>query len=369
MNPVHVCHITSVHPAHDTRIFIKECASLAQAGFHVSLLVLGGTSERLRNVDIIGIPFQGGRLARIVRGQRLLMQAALQLKAQIFHFHDPELLPLGYRLKKAGAQVIYDAHEDLPRQIGHKHYIPFWCKKMVSGIVETLENYFASRMSAIVTVTPTIVRRFMSIHPLVVEICNYPDLADIQSVDQQSHGNKLCYIGGITEARGIKQLMDAIQGLPTTLILAGAFSPPALKSEMEQHPAWNQVDYRGFVDREGVNQILKEACIGLVTLQPNESYQVAYPVKMFEYMAAGLAVVATDIPLWKEILDQHEAGVVVDIFNRASYATNLNKLLDDKPGTFRMGQNGKKATLEIFNWKHEADKLIQLYQLLIPQKQ
>jgi glycosyltransferase involved in cell wall biosynthesis len=356
-----VVHITSVHPALDTRIFVKECTTLARAGWEVKLLVLGGESSTKNGVEIIGIPFVGGRLKRFLQGPKLLLKKAKELDAAVYHIHDPELLPMANRLRREGHAVIYDAHEDLPRQVAHKHYIPHWLKSFATFCIERIENHYASRMSAIITVTPTIVERFQRIHNRVVEVCNYPDFEDIVLDNTERNTRTICYIGGVTEARGIRELLNALQFADARLILAGAFSPPELLDELQRHAAWSKVDYRGFLDRKGVNQAMKESVLGLVTLRPHPGYSFAYPVKMFEYMAAGLPVLATNIPLWQSILQEAQAGLTTDIYDAAGYGQAINDLLNDPSRAFNMGMSGRKAIEHRYNWTVEAKKMLDLY--------
>jgi glycosyltransferase involved in cell wall biosynthesis len=359
-----VVHITSVHPALDTRIFVKECSTLARANWEVKLLVLGAESITRNGVEIIGVPFSGGRIKRFIRGGRLLIERALELNAAVYHIHDPELLFLANQLIRKGKKVIYDAHEDLPRQVAHKHYIPGWLKGIASRCVEWLEDHYASRMSAIVSVTPTIVERFGKIHSNVVEVCNYPDFDDIAIDRQRSSSRNICYVGGVTEARGIRELLDALVYTDAKLILAGACSPSELLEELKTHRAWSKVDYRGFLDRDGVNQVMRESMVGLVTLRPHPGYSTAYPVKMFEYMAAGLPVLATNIPLWKAILEEAGAGYTVDINQSQVYGQCIDAFLNDPQASLKMGLAGRQAAELRFNWANESKKLLDLYNRL-----
>jgi glycosyltransferase involved in cell wall biosynthesis len=319
-------------------------------------------------VNIIGIPFNGGRLERFWKGRKLLLAKAKELSANIYHIHDPELLPVALALRKMGWAVIYDAHEDLPRQLAHKHYIPNAFKAIAAWCIEGIENFYAKKCSAIVTVTPHIVQRFNRIHNQVVEVCNYPDLEDITQLKKSLSGKKMCYVGGITEARGIRELLNALELVNGELILAGHVAPSELLAELEQHPAWNKVDFRGFQNRQGVNEIYQQSDIGIVTLRPHPSYLTAYPVKMFEYMAAGLPVIATNIPLWKDILEQSNAGLCVEISNPSQYAQVINDLLASPSRAEQMGLSARKAVVDRFNWSHEAKKLLNLYENLISTK-
>ena len=162
---IKVCHITTVHPAKDVRIFYKECVSLANAGFDVTLLVLNGVSEQAQGVNIIGIqhPFKG-RIDRIRNAPQIALIAAKKVDAAIYHFHDPEFLRVALQLKKIGKKVIYDVHEDVPRQILAKYWIPPILRQLTSFVFEKFENYVASRLDNIVTATPFIKNRFLAIN-------------------------------------------------------------------------------------------------------------------------------------------------------------------------------------------------------------
>lgn len=357
-----VCHFTSVHPAHDTRIFVKECRSLAREGFRVKLVVANGVSATVDGVEIIGVPIEPGRLSRMWKGAREVARVAETLDADIYHFHDPELLRFVNRFRKKGKVVIYDSHEDLPRQIAHKYYIPNALKPLVALVVERIENRWARKCSAIVTATAYIRDRFRSFHNEVVDVCNYPLLEEIESPDLTSPRKPVaCYVGSITEARGLRDMTDMMEHASFRLILAGPVDPPSLLEEMRKKPGWQRIDYRGPVSREQVTQILKESAVGLVTMHNTPNYAHALPVKMFEYMAAGLAVVTNCIPLWKNIVEENECGVAVDTSDPGTFRCVVEALLAHEDRVIRYGKNGRKAIEESLNWKPEEHKLVALY--------
>ena len=97
-----ICHVTSVHQRYDTRIFHKECTSLANAGYDVILLVADGKKDEVRNgVKIVSIDYvPTSRYRRILLSGHVMFRAAQQIDAEIYHLHDPELLPFGKKLKR-----------------------------------------------------------------------------------------------------------------------------------------------------------------------------------------------------------------------------------------------------------------------------
>ncbi len=363
---IKVCHITTVHPSKDVRIFHKECTSLAGAGYEVYLLVLNASSEQANQVDIIGVnhPFSG-RIDRIKNAPHIALQHALAVNAAIYHFHDPEFLRVALDLKKAGKKVIYDVHEDVPRQILAKYWIPFVFRKMISVLFEKYENYVASKLDYIITATPFIRDRFLRINKNTIDINNYPKLDEFDlDIEPSFNSNQVCYIGGIEKVRGIHEMVDALAFCDAKLALAGKFSSAALEAEVKQKATWNQVDFVGFLDRQAVQALLKKSMVGLVTLHPIINYIDALPVKMFEYMASGIPVIASHFPLWKNIIEEVSCGICVDPMNPKAIAEAMKKYIEHPDLARQHGANGKKAILEKYNWTIEEKKLINIYNQL-----
>jgi len=363
MNPQPlVCHFSSVHPPGDTRIFVKECRSLINAGYRVHLVVANAPSGEIDGVQITGVPMAGGRIRRMVRGARAVYETARAINADIYHFHDPELLRFARRLRLAGKVVIYDSHEDLPRQIAYKHYIPGWLKPVVAACAEFFENRWVRHCSAVVTATVFIRDRFARFHPRVVEVCNYPSLAELPPPDLSiTREHAACYVGSITVARGIREMVEMMDGASFRLLLGGPFSPPSLLQEMKTRPGWKQVDYFGPVSRNQVLEILRRSSVGLMTMQNQPNYTEGLPVKMFEYMAAGIPVVTNDVPLWKRIIETNRCGVAVDTADTTAFRMVVEQLLGDPGRCKTWGANGRRAVEEQFNWSGEETRLLNLY--------
>lgn len=363
---VKVCHLTSIHPPFDTRIFVKECSSLSKAGYDVSLIAVDVVEEQRNSVRILNVPSTGkGRLSRMLFTTGNVFKRALDEDAAIYHFHDPELIPVALKLLKKGKKVVYDVHEDIPRQILAKYYIPVVFRKAISWFTERLENYAAKKFSAIITATPHIRDRFLKLNKNAVDVCNFPVPDELYAgAGARSQQPEMCYIGSITRARGIVEMIKALEGVPYRFNLCGTFSPESLRDEVISLPGWKQVHEYGFASRNEVKEVLSRSSAGLVTLHPIINYLDAYPVKMFEYMAAGVAVISSDIPLWKSFIDETGAGVCVDPLNPEAIRKAMLQLMSNPDLASTMGEKGRRAVTMKYNWAEEEKKLLTVYKML-----
>ncbi len=361
-----VCHITTVHPRYDIRIFRKQCMSLSKF-YQVVLIVADGKGHEKKNgisIHDAGLT-QTSRIKRFTQSKAHIFNAAISKNAAIYHLHDPELLPLGLKLLKAGKHVIYDSHEDVPRQILSKEYIPTIFKSVISHLYEIYENRCAKKYSCIVAATPFIEKRFKKYNPCTISVNNYPIAEEFrQNTKPEKKPNVVCYVGAITKNRGICETLEALKDTPLELHLAGSFVDKNLQRTLQKNKLWKQVQYFGFVNRKDVVEIISASNAGLVTLHPTKNYIDSLPIKMFEYMAAGLAVVASDFPLWKTIINEFDCGIAVDPLNPSEIREALMYLIKHPLEAERMGRNGLKA-IEKYNWRNEKEKLLSIYDNLI----
>ncbi len=361
-----VCHITSVHPRYDSRIFYKECVSLSKAGYETFLLVADGKGdEEKNNVKIIDIGLrETNRLKRSSVTGKKIMKKAVEIDADIYHFHDPELLLHVNLLHKKGKKIIFDVHEDVPKQLLTKGYLNPKFSNLISKFYAGFEKKKSAKLSAIVCAEPEIAKRFKTINKNTVEVRNYPILGEFPQINWEKRQNNVCYVGGISGIRGIKEIVKAIEKVDAKLLLAGNFSPETLKDEVSTYEGWSKVEFYGFVGRKEIAEILSISKIGLVLLHPIPKYLEAYPVKMFEYMAAGLPILASDFDLYKEILDDAKCGITVNPLDVDEIAEAMTKMLNDDEMLKQMSINGQKAAKEKYNWGTEEKKLLELYQKL-----
>lgn len=365
-----ICHLTSAHEYDDSRIFWKECRAAAEAGFETHLIAPDAPIEMKEGVHLhgLGSPIPH-RLRRMTAVVQWVYQLARNLNVDLYHFHDPELLPVGLLLKLQKKKVIYDVHEDYPQAVIDKEWLPKCTRSWVAQLTASLEKFVARRMDLSVVVTSHIQDRFLNMGCKTGVIHNYPLLNEFFSpeLDWGKKERAVCYAGGINEIRGFFEMVAGIGMTEGKLLLAGWFESPSDREKARALAGWQQVEDLGMISRKKVGEIYGKSIAGLVLYHPAGNHVKALPAKMFEYMAAGIPVICSNFPLWQEIVTDNQCGICVDPLNSGEIAAAIRYLLDHPEEAQSIGKNGRRAILEKYNWETESKKLLTMYETLLNQ--
>ncbi len=373
--PRRVAHVSTVHRSDDPRILRKECQTLAEAGYRVTFIGQGQPPIDPGDVAFLSIGEVEHRLARIVLMPWRVVRAVWRIRPDLVHLHDPELLVVGALFRVLGMRVVYDAHEDLPSQVAYKPYLPRWTRPLIAQATR-IGILVAGRMvNGVVAATPPIARRFPADRTVVVQ--NFPlrrEFADVAPMPYADRPMTVAYVGRVTEAVGGLVMADAVRELRhrphLRVVIAGpmdaavsAAVAPRFRPAGTGGPA---LEAPGWLDRTEVVDLLGTTRVGLVVFQPVENYIDAQPTKLFEYLASGVPVVASDFPVWRDIVGAVDAGLLVDPTDPAAVSAAIDTLLDDPERAGAMGQRGRAAVLERYMWDEQGARLVALYQRLMP---
>lgn len=355
-----ICMLSSVHSADDVRIVEKEARSLSLAGHAVTVIARPPYSRNVGNIE-----FKVIELSPVPRWKRPwvfgreAIRLAQSIRADVIQFHDPELIPFALSLKRETCKVVYDVHEDVPADIHSKQWIPSWMRPLAARSIEFVERMAASRFDAVVAATPAIADRFRSYGARVSVVRNSVRLDEfVEPTVRVRRRKQAVYVGRITFDRGLMTMVEVCARAQLPLVLAGAIGPE--ESDWLKGSS-SDVIYRGKLDRAEVARLLNESLVGLNLLLPEPNYLYSLPTKLFEYMAAGLAVITSDLPLSKEIVEAAGCGFVVPVEDLAIAVEKLSMLANNPQQAIELGVAGRTAVRRDYNWEQDANELKKLY--------
>lgn len=357
-----------MHKLNDVRIYLKECKSLSKQH---NVYLLGNNTENIlstKNINIVNLDIKcKNRLQRMLKTKKAIIESGLKINADVYHFHDPELMRIALTFKKKNKKVIFDFHEDTPKQILSKHYIPKILRKPLSLIYKIYEEKSSKKFDGIVTATPYLERKFIKHNKNTVAVNNFPILSEFIHLEN-NFGDKeidLIYIGGISAERGLFEMIKIANERPSIKIsLCGRFISSEEEKKANQMMKYDNIKFKGMLNRKEIQRELEKAKIGLVLLEKNERFSESLPIKMFEYMAAGIPVIATEFKLWENIINESSAGLCLDPKDTNDIIKNIEMLLSNSSLMKQMGDSGRNYVTEKYNWENEEKKLLNLYKKL-----
>ena len=358
---IKVCHVTCGHLPTDGRIFQRECRTLAKH-YDVFFIAPNTKSFEKDGVKVVGIPLAGGKIGKLFHLKPFLKKA-IEIDAEVYQLHEPELLPIGRKLKRLGKKVIFDSHEDAPQQLKEKVWIPSWLRKPLSSLYARYEGRVLKEYDAVVSVTPSIIERLQKINPEAYMITNYPEYREIE--DSRCFGPCVCFAGGISPQWMHDRVVDALQGTGVKYLLAGKLSSQSYLELLQHKPGWAQVDYKGLLPHSAVWALMNQSSAGIALNDyvANVGYRMGSlgNTKLFEYMMAGIPVIGTDFILWKDIIETHDCGICVNPHDVDAIRDAMVYLSTHPEEARRKGDNGRRAVKEKYCWATQEPMLLEMY--------
>ena len=360
-----VCILTTVHQPFDTRIFHKEAKSLAKV--HEVVLVAPDEERADKEVDgvrVITIKKPENKLLHPVTMWRVF-KAGFKQDCDVYHCHEPSSLFVSAVLKVLKMKrLIYDAHEHYPSLIAENSLFPDFIRPLVRFLADIEERILIRFADVVITVDEILALKYRKHHNNVHIISNYPRLELFKPDDLNSENGGIIYVGGISRDRGIYQMIEVANKTNAKLICVGNFTDELNKNEitnfLEENPSKNVV-FTGLLSHSKVVEYLNMSRLGLILHQPIPRYIHAVSIKLFEYMACGKPVVASNFPEIAKVVKEADCGILVDPTDVDEIVDAILYLLEHPEEAKRMGENGRRAVEEKYNWEKMEEKLLELY--------
>jgi len=370
---VKVCILTSVHMPFDGRVFHKEAKSLARAGYEVVLIARHDKAETVDGVRIVPLAEPKNRLQRMTMVLWRLLRLALREKADVYHFHDPELITVGLLLKLYGKKVIWDVHEHYPNCIMDKFWISKGLRRVVSKAFDLYERAVVRCFDYVIYTTPFVGARYQKLKVRSGPIENYP-IIELSETFEKTPQEKIIYLGGMSRTRGLVEVVEAfslvVERYPSwELLLVGSCRPASFEDELralaKERGIEANVKFIAWVPYEEKERLSAQAAMGIITYLPYANNTSCLPNKLFDYMLVDLPVIASDFPLYREVVEPYRCGLIVAPEKPDRIAEAMIYLIEHPEEARQMGENGRRAVEETYNWQQESAKLVGIYKTVL----
>jgi len=368
-----ICVLTSVHIPFDGRIFHREARSLARAGYDVVLIARHDKEETVDGVRVAPLPEPKNRLHRMTSVLWRLYRLAVREDADVYHFHDPELMIVGLLLKRRGKKVIWDVHEHYPNAILDKYYLARPLRRVISKSFDLFERTVVRCFDYVIYTTPFVGARYEKMKVRTGRIENYPSGRPAATFARDPQ-ERIIYLGGMSPTRGLVEVVEAFALVAREypkweLYLVGSCRPASFEQELRELAARRGIEanvkFIAWVPYEEKEHLSLQASMGVITYLPYSNNVSCLPNKLFDYMLVGLPVIASDFPLYREIVAPAACGLLVDPSKPAEIARAMVYLIEHPQEARQMGENGQKAVLEEYNWEKESERLLAIYDAVL----
>jgi glycosyltransferase involved in cell wall biosynthesis len=365
-----VCLVSASHHRNDTRLVERQARSLQSNGFDVTVLLNDGLGEEIKNGIKIVNPssFWKNRLKIIFFAKKLFLAKAREIDADIYQMQSPECWLLGIELQKNGKKVIYDAEEDLPRHIKEKEWLPFFIRTLVSFFVEKFMLKILAKYDGLISPHLHVIDYLKKINKNVYYVVNFPHLNnfnDFSFSQYNSRSNLMCYTGTVYYYSNQFVILDAIKNIADVKYEIAGHIDHGYLEQLSLHDSFPKFVFHGRLPWDQLKYFYSKFKIGIVVYDYKLNLgwkQGSFGTnKIFEYMESALPFICTDFDLWKAIIDEYDCGICVQPGNEFQIANAINFLLTNPERAYQMGQNGRKAVIEKFNWQSQENVYLDLF--------
>lgn len=362
-----------MHNWDDARIYQRACTYLAKQGVEVSYIATAISIPKENGVIGYSLKLRKGWRRRVFSSYQAY-KTATQLKADIYHFHDPDLMPWMFLLRLRGRKVIYDIHENFYEKFVK---LPIGIKQMVSFFYSIYEMpiYF---FSGIVTVSESLGAMYKHKAKQIQIVLNVPPLDATPtkpSTNTSGNNNQTIYISGQqSDKRNVKTIIKASAILkekyPNHIIhLVGRYVPENYDQELIQLAknlgTEKNLLTEGMLPWKENFKRTTQATVGCVFYEDNPNNRVGIPNRIFEYMACGVPILAENFYELRKIVEFSKCGILVDSTNPKEVAKAIGTLFDDPKNACEMGEAGKQSVIHRYNFESEVKGLIGYYQRIV----
>jgi len=356
-----VVMLANGHTPFDTRIFVKEARTLKHAGYTVSIILPNDKDDEKEGIPVIATTPNRDGFDKLFRSPwRIFRKAMKQPRRSVFVIHDSDILFTGMLLKLMGRKVVYDAHEDTPLQISYQHWIPKPLRKPYGWTYFLIEKVCGWMFDAIIVAEPVIARYFPEKKTHLVR--NFPSAISFREHPGMPYAFRkrwMTYVGALTEPRGLYEMLEGAKAAEAAtefeFVLGGKFSPPHLEADVLKR---YKVNFLGWVSYVALVDLLFESKVGIIIPHPNPRYVTNYPVKLFEFMAAGLPVIASKEGEAAKFVQECNGGILVSPLDTGEIRDAIVWLFTHPEEAEAMGKRGQRLILEKYNWEKEEETLL-----------
>jgi len=364
---LHVCIITTTHDRFDGRIFHRQAITLNNAGYRITFLVPGSFNGIEKGIRIISFPLIKNKYKRLISNIRIV-RTALKLKADIYHFHDPDFLLYGLVLKWISKQVvIFDVHEDFSLVLLEREWIPKWLRKIYSAVYRFTEKFASKVFDGIITATDHIQTLFPKEESIIVH--NYPENKNKSLKRKNIIPNSLVYIGGLNPIRGIEEMLKAVvisrDKLPIKIHTYGQFTDMDYKKRIMSDFKHDYIHFHDVLPMNVMHQKASQYSAGIICYLPLPNHIESMPNKIFEYMMLGLPIIGSNFPLWKKLINDNKCGITCDPTSPQKIADAILTLFSDATEIENKAQTSIELFNKCFTWTNEKQILLNFYSSII----